>query len=160
MHWERWKRNGTLIPKVVIGHDVERFWSKVNKTASCWLWTGSLYSAKGYGQFCVKHRSVLAHRYSYQLVHGEIPNGMHIDHVKTRGCTSKACVNPDHLESVSPRENTIRARNPSPLPLGVTKHGHKYQAQCTANGKNNHLGTFEMPEEAHKAYLNFRAKLQ
>ena len=70
----------------------ERFFEKVNKTDSCWLWTGAL-SSSGYGSFGVAGKATAAHRYSYQIHNGEIPEGLIICHT----CDTPSCVNPDHL---------------------------------------------------------------
>lgn len=80
-----------------------RFWAKVQKTEGCWLWTASTMGG-GYGQFRVPGRSAYAHRFSYELVHGPITNGMVIDHT----CSNNRCVNPAHLEVVTQGENTRR----------------------------------------------------
>lgn len=89
--------------------DVERFWSKVDKQESCWLWTASL-SHNGYGQFSVtrpdgRSRTLKAHRYAYELLVGPIPDGAVIDHL----CRVRHCVNPDHLDPVEEPENRLRA---------------------------------------------------
>lgn len=73
--------------------DIDRFWSHVNKTETCWLWTSQLRG--GYGLFGLKGKVVSAHRLSYTMFFGEIPEGLLIRH--SNECTSKACVNPDHL---------------------------------------------------------------
>lgn len=73
----------------------------------CWVWTGYL-SRKGYGQFSLDGKKWRPHRLAYECVVGKIPEGLTLDHVKTRGCTSRACVRPDHLEPVSVRVNVLR----------------------------------------------------
>jgi len=75
------------------------FWKRVNKTNTCWFWTGGVgYNA--YGQFNYGDQTVLAHRFAYGSLLGPIPNGYIIHHK----CRSKRCVNPDHLQAV-PRGN-------------------------------------------------------
>lgn len=70
----------------------------------CWTWQQHLDSG-GYGAVRVKGRSLIAHRWVYESVKKEkIPEGMYIDHL----CRNKDCVNPEHLEPVSPAENTRR----------------------------------------------------
>ena len=90
-----------------------RFWSKVRlKTKDeCWEWTGNL-NPTGYGLFFVEvGQTVPAHRYSYELLRGEIPPGYCIDHL----CRNHSCINPNHLEAVTPRENTLRGNAPNIL---------------------------------------------
>lgn len=84
------------------------FWSKVDKSGgleACWAWMGSI-SKKGYGMFyrASDKRWLGAHRVAYELTVGRIPEGLHIDHL----CRVRNCVNPSHLEPVTPTENTLR----------------------------------------------------
>jgi hypothetical protein len=82
-----------------------RFWPKVAKSEGCWIWTASLNS-KGYGLISVDGRLQLAHRVSYTWAKGPIATGLQVDH----RCFRRACVNPDHLEAVTARVNTLRSR--------------------------------------------------
>ena len=69
----------------------------------CWAWTACINS-KGYGCIAVAGKSQLAHRVSYELVVGPIPDGLQIDHL----CRNTVCCNPDHLEPVTAKENIQR----------------------------------------------------
>jgi hypothetical protein len=72
--------------------------------AGCWLWLGPLNNA-GYGTVRREGRKLLAHRVVYELLVGPIPEGLQSDHL----CRVRRCVNPAHIEPVTPGENTRRA---------------------------------------------------
>lgn len=75
----------------------ERFWEKVNKTDSCWLWTGARTSYKRrYGKFAIGDKPILAHRFSWQIFHGAVPDNMQVCH-NCPGGDNPLCCNPDHL---------------------------------------------------------------
>lgn len=84
-----------------------RFWNKIAKTDSCWIWEAAI-SGIGYGTFWSGTAYVKAHRFSYELVNGPIPEGLYLDHL----CKCKLCVNPAHLEAVTFRENLMRGDSP------------------------------------------------
>lgn len=71
----------------------------------CWIWAGE-WDAKGYGVYRNGVVKKPAHRLVYQSIRGEVPRYMHLDHL----CLVKPCVNPDHLEIVTPKENFRRRR--------------------------------------------------
>lgn len=84
----------------------ERFWAKVQKTDTCWLWLGNLDSG-GYGMFRVGGRMTMVHRFAYELLVGPIPDGLTLDHL----CGVTVCVWPFHLEPTTMRENILRGES-------------------------------------------------
>ena len=125
-----------------LGHSAEeRFWKYVQKTNSCWLWTGSL-SPQGYGQFHLNGGPKLAHRIAYEWMVGPIPNGMDLDHVLANGCTNRNCIKaisdefgPAHLEAVSRYENIIRGTAPTAINARKTHciRGHELSGSNLIN---------------------------
>jgi hypothetical protein len=81
----------------------------VDSASGCWLWQGATTRPEnGYGQVRFLGRKILVHRLVYELLVGPVPEGLTLDHVAARGCTSRLCCNPDHLEPVTMRENILR----------------------------------------------------
>ena len=104
----------------------ERFWKKVTKTKTCWLWVGAKCS-DGYGNFKFYKKTKGAHQVSYILKYGVVPRGLELDHT----CRQRSCVNPEHLEPVTHHENTLRGKvgettRKRTLARTHCKHGHPF----------------------------------
>ena len=82
----------------------ERFWEKVEKTLTCWIWTANRHP-KGYGKFSINGKSTPAHHYSYSQINGPVPKGLDLMHL----CDNPPCVNPDHLRPGTRSENMRHA---------------------------------------------------
>lgn len=121
----------------------KRFWSKVDRKQEnqCWMWLDTPLQS-GYGRFYIRGIPKQAHRVSYELLVGPIPEGKCLDHL----CRNTLCVNPKHLDPVSNRENILRGvgitakRFSSPTcihghqlfgdNLYVTRQGHRRCRTC------------------------------
>lgn len=109
----------------------ERFWAKVDKAAAkqCWEWTGTRNN-KGYGMIgrgSAGLGKALAHRVSYELANGPIPNGLNILH----SCDNPACVNPAHLRAGTQKENQVE------MSLKGRSGGSGYRGEMIGTAKLN-----------------------
>lgn len=137
LHYARWARTGDPGPVGLIVRKadiVQRFWSKVVKTETCWLWTAYV-SGKGYGQFRMNGRMHAAHQVALLITGTPRPLGAEVDHL----CRVRHCVNPAHLEWVTHAKNMERAGpylagpRPDHYLTGRThcKNGHEFSADNT-----------------------------
>lgn len=120
-HYELHRRNGDL-PRVRITDPVGRFWSYVDRSGDCWVWTAAK-STGGYGRVYWQGRLLQAHRVAYELEREPIPEGLEIDHL----CRNRACVNPQHMEPVTTRTNLLRGEGVAAMKARRTHcdHGHE-----------------------------------
>ena len=93
----------------------ERFFAKVDKTDSCWNWTGAISATRparrmapakqGYGVISINNRPFYVHRLAWMMKGNDLIEGLVIDHL----CNNSLCVNPDHLDQVTNEQNTLRS---------------------------------------------------
>lgn len=109
----------------------QRLMSKIFITENgCWQWTGAIFKKKygNYAQIRMGRRgfskNTKAHRVSYELFVGTVPDGLELDHL----CHNTLCINPAHLEPVTHAENMKRRKDSG---LEYCKHGHKYTNETT-----------------------------
>jgi hypothetical protein len=135
-HHARWLKYGD--PLAILDQGAPRFWARVNKDGPvpaaaphlgpCWLWTGTV-GGGGYGQANWTpdraNPGTLAHRVSYALCVGRIPDGLTVDHL----CFVLLCVNPAHLEPVTLLVNIQRRRKKPPIEQ--CKRGHEFTPENT-----------------------------
>jgi hypothetical protein len=128
----------------------DRFWEKVDKTPSCWLWKASKYK-DGYGQFYPVHgRPHAAHKWLYEQLNGPVDPGIELDHM----CRVRHCVNPEHLEPVTHRENTLRGTGPTAQNARKKecKNGHKLEGDNLIINSRNERGCRICRDEYERNY--------
>ena len=118
------------LPRRRVGHHApaeERILLHTDRSGDCWLWTACIGDS-GYGRMTIAGQarsSLYAHRVSYETFVGEIAVGMQIDHL----CRVRSCVNPFHLEQVTPQENVRRGMSAGAKALRreLCLYGHAYE---------------------------------
>lgn len=145
-HYEQGLRSGKVVATQGRETLEAKFENRVSRSTGCWEWTGAI-GPNGYGRMTHKkdgrYVKLYAHRVSYEMHKGAIPDELVIDHL----CRNRKCVNPDHLEPVSNRENILRGTSPianaaraTHCPAGhsysgenlyVTRNGHRCCRKCT-----------------------------
>jgi HNH endonuclease len=123
--------------------DLAHFWTKVEKTEACWLWTRTRLST-GYGVIKINNESLLCHRVAFRYTRGFLPGkGLVLDHL----CENRLCVNPDHLNVTTIYLNAFRGgRRPSksiyrrPVLQTYCKRGHLMENTRKAISGNSVCG--------------------
>ena len=160
MHNQRVVRRGTTAepPRKTLQ---QRFFEKVEKTDTCWNWTGA-EDGRGYGQIRVDGKSLKSHRLSYEFFNGHIPEGLVIDHK----CHNPACVRPDHLRAATQKQNMEHRQGPQKNNktsgvLGVHwfKPHQKWCAKLSHHGEAIHVGYFTELADAEAAIIAKRIEL-
>lgn len=158
MHYKRWRNRAseserarpTLRSRFVAMIEVSPL--------GCWPWKGTL--TNGYGYIRVDGVGKRAHRISYEMHVGVIPDGFLVDHL----CHNRACVNPSHLRLATDKQNAENRdgaqANSSTGLRGVWPHTHgRFGATVQHGGKPIYLGIFSTAEEADQAARKMRADL-
>ena len=112
--------------RTLLGKKMENYVPEPN--SGCWLWLGVI-DKHGYGSLRHRKKSLKAHRVAHVVHKGPIPPGLVPDHL----CRVRCCVNPAHLELVTPRVNCRRGVSPAGLNAAKThcKHGHEFTPENT-----------------------------
>lgn len=150
----------------------QRFWGKVDKDGPipsarpelgpCWVWTGA--TSDGYGRVGIRRGTDRpstegAHRISYRMNVGPIPEGLTLDHL----CRNPPCVNPAHLEAVTMRENVLRGETITAYAASRTHcpQGHEYNEANTYRykGTNHRLCRVCNRERARRVSLARRSSV-
>lgn len=151
---------------------VARFWKKVDKTETCWLWTANM-ATNGYGTYPIteyaglrrdetgKRQEVRAHRYSWELENGPIPDGMEIDHI----CHTRLCVRPSHLRLATRKQNSENRQGATTRSKSGVRGVHwdaakgRWIARVGHNNKSIHVGRFRDLADAEAAVIAKRNEL-
>ena len=143
----------------------ERFWCRVEVKdrgykSLCLVWTGR-DDGRGYGRYYLNGKYRAAHKVAYEAAVGPVPEGRELDHL----CRVHACVNWDHLEPVTHRENTLRGDGPSARHARATHcaNGHPFNAENTyvipggkRAGKRECRACFRIRQRAKRARRRLR----
>lgn len=136
---------------------MERFLSFVRiDVDGCWIWTGYI-TPDGYGQFWADGTNHRAHKWIYEQTHGPVPSGRELDHFR---CDKRACAHPDHVRSVTTRENVLRGRGSAARKRAQTHcvNGHEFDEDNTYIRLNGARSCIACQRERQRARYITRAR--
>lgn len=145
--------SGEIVSITRASKPIIKFIEEIEKSKNgCWNWRGSL-NEKGYGQIWDGIKNVRAHRWSYEYFREPIADGLVVDHM----CRNRACVNPWHLRTVSPKVNALEnSFGQSAINSRKThcKRGHEFTQENTIFYKNGVRTCKECARACHReAYI-------
>ena len=158
-HYNIWyNTEGVYADKIRQYQDPEEaFAARTEWQGDCLIWTGGV-DGDGYGSIVDNGNTVGAHRYAWERVYGEIPEGKSVDH---KDHCSKACVNTKHLRLATRQQNNWNRgkHNSSSGHRNVYKKGNKWVVQIRKDYKLHNFGAYSNLEEAAKVAEEKRLEL-
>lgn len=154
--------------KVDLDHKIQSL-IEVDIATGCWIWRGSFLQKSGYGRIKVKGRDYVAHRFIYERYVEPVPKELQLDHL----CRVRLCVNPQHLEPVTPYENQLRgstftkkfsesltcSRGHEKIPENIfLRKDGRYRCKLCKRLKESELRKLPKYKEKHAAYERERRK--
>lgn len=137
----------------------QQFWPKVLKSSRCWKWLGAKNN-RGYGKLNIKGKQVLAHRLSYEMSYGKIPDGLFILHT----CDNAWCVRPTHLNIGNAKQNTgdMLKKNRQGRWMGKSscKKGHPYDSKNSRGERACSICKKSALKKAYRTRVAARANLR
>lgn len=125
--------------------EIELFWEKVDKTTSpdgCWIWIASR-DKDGYGRTGTFLDPISAHRLSWEIHYGPIPDGFFVCH----SCDNPPCVRPDHLFLGTPMDNMQDAKLKGRLRMGENHPNSKYSEELIREIRSSNLSSRKLAEK-------------
>ena len=130
---------------------IDDFWKFIEFFDDCWLWTGTV-SRAGYGRFFLGGKDNKAHRISYVIHHGEIPEGQFVCH----HCDNPLCVNPDHLFLGVPADNSADVVSKRRQAYGEKHWNSKLSSQQVCQLRKQHDANISKTELAHMYDVSYQ----